>query len=192
MRVLPSTARKQHRRVSAARLPAAAAQKWTPIGQPNTHAIAGHDIRENECVSVAGATTWTQQGFSGDGGQTAAIQDTFAFPSSAQARAAYQATVTAMARCQTATRAYQRANHTPSDAIVRQTARLDRSVAWERTWTGVLGMSAEGPQVNHLYLAAGGSVLIVLQFTEFPGHTAPYDVACDPQVLTMLDAELAS
>jgi hypothetical protein len=34
-------------------------------------------------------------------------------------------------------------------------------------------------------------VLIVLQFTEFPGHAAPYDVARDPQVLAMLDAESA-
>ena len=177
--------------LSAAQLPAAATQKWAPVGQPNTRAITGHAIRENECASVRGATAWTQQGFSGDRGQTAAIQDTFAFGNSGEAQAAYQGMVTGMARCQAVTQAYQRANHTPADAVVRQTASRAHSVAWQRTWTGVMGMSAGGPQANHFYLAVRGPVLVVMQFTEFPGQAARYDAARDPQVLAMLDAELA-
>jgi hypothetical protein len=188
---VPIPARIQAVQLPAKQLPAAAAEKWVPVGQPNTRSVVGHDIRENECVSVHGATTWIQQGFSGDGGQTAAIQDTFAFASSAQAQAAYQAMATGMAHCQAATRAYQRANHTPPNAVVRQTASLAHAIAWERTWTGVLGISAAGPQANHLYLAVGGPVLIVLQFTEFPGQAAPYHVVGDPQVLAMLGTELA-
>jgi hypothetical protein len=172
-------------------LPAANTEKWTPVGEPATRTVTGHDIRENECASVGGATTWIQQGFSGDGGQTAAIQDTFVFGSSAAAHAAYQHMATSMAHCQATTRAYQKANHTPANAVVRQTASLARAIAWERTWTGVMGISAEGPQTNHIYLAVGGPVLIVLEFTEFPGRSVPYDVAHDPQVLAMLGAELA-
>jgi hypothetical protein len=177
--------------LSAAQLPAAATQKWTPVGTPSTRAITGHGIRENECASVRRARTWTQQGFSGDRGQTAAIQDTFAFASSAAAQAAYQGIVTAMARCEAVTRAYQRTHHVPADAVVTQTASRAHSLAWERKWTGVLGMSAAGPQANHFYLAALGRVLIVMQFTEFPGQTARYDAGHDPQVLAMLDTELA-
>lgn len=188
---VPSAGRIQPVQPSATRLPAAAQEKWTPIGKPNTRTVTGHDIRENECTSVHGATTWIQQGFSGGAGQTAAIQDTFAFGSSGEAQAAYQLMATSMGQCQATTRAYQSANHTPADAIVKQTASTAHAVAWERTWTGVMGMSAEGPQTNHLYVAVSGHMLIVLQFTEFPGHAAPYDAARDPQVLAMLDVELA-
>jgi hypothetical protein len=187
----PSAARKQPIQLSATQLPDAAAEQWTPIGEPNTRTITGHDIRENECASVHGARTWSQQGFSGDSGQTAAVQDTFTFDSRSEAQAAYQGIATAMAHCQATTRSLQSVNHTPPNAVVRQTAKLASSIAWERTWTGVMGISAEGPQTNHLYLAVSGAVLIVLQFTEFPGHAAPYDVARDPQVLAMLDAEPA-
>jgi hypothetical protein len=187
----PSAARKQPVQLSATQLPDAAAEQWTPIGEPNTRTITGHDIRENECASVHGARTWSQQGFSGDSGQTAAVQDTFTFDSRSEAQAAYQGIATAMAHCQATTRSLQSVNHTPPNAVVRQTAKLASSIAWERTWTGVMGISAEGPQTNHLYLAVSGAVLIVLQFTEFPGHAAPYDVARDPQVLAMLDAEPA-
>lgn len=188
---VPSTGRKPGEQLSATQLPAAAAEKWTAVGEPSTRAITGHDIRENECVSVNGATTWTQQGFNSGGGQTAAIQDTFAFGSSGEAQAAYRGITAGMAQCQTISRAYQRADHTPADAVVRQTASLTHAVAWERTWTGVMGMSAGGPQTNHLYVAAGGPVLIVLQFTQFPGQATPYNVAGDPQVLAMLEADVA-
>lgn len=187
----PPSARIRAVQLSAAQLPAAAAQKWTPTGKPNARTITGHAIRENECASVRGATTWTQQGFTGDRGQTPAIQDTFSFGSSGGARAAFKSVVTGMARCQAVTRAYQRRNHTRADAVVKQTASRAHSVAWERTWTGVMGISAAGPQANHFYLALDGPVLTDLQFTEFPGHAASYRFAHDPQVLAMLDAELA-
>jgi hypothetical protein len=54
-----------------------------------------------------------------------------------------------------------------------------------------MGISAGGPQTNHFYVAVNGTRLIVLQFTEFPGQATRYNVAADPQVLAMLDAELA-
>lgn len=174
-----------------AALPAARTQKWTPLRTPSTRAVTGHDIRENECVSVDGAATWVQQGFSGDSGQTAAIQDTFTFGSAGDAKAAYQRVISGMAQCQAATRKYQSANHVAADAVVKRTASLSSAVAWERGWTGVMGVSAEGPQTNHFYAAASGSKVIILQFTEFPGRVAPYNVAGDPQVLSLLNSELA-
>jgi hypothetical protein len=54
-----------------------------------------------------------------------------------------------------------------------------------------MGISADGPQTNHLYFAVNGTRLVVLQFTEFPGTSAPYNAAGDPQILAMLSTELA-
>lgn len=181
----------QQVQLNAAQLPARSAEQWTASGSPSTRVIQGHDIEENECASVDGATTWTQQSFSGGGSQNVAIQDTFAFSSASAAQNADQAIVSAMGTCQQTTRALQARNKVPADGVVTQTAESGGAVAWERTWTGVMGVSAEGPQTNHLYLAVGGSTLIVLQFTEFPGAAAAYDTAGDPQVLAMLETELA-
>jgi len=178
--------------LTSGQLPALSAEKWVATGAPSTRSIAGHDIGENECAKVDGASTWTQQAFSGGDGQNVAIQDTFVFTNAAAARSAYQNVVTGMDGCQQTTRALQAANKVALDASVTETAGQPEAAAWKRSWTGVMGMSAEGPQTNHYYLAVNGTRLIVLQFTEFPGQAAPYDVAADPQVLAMLDAELAA
>lgn len=184
-----SSGQAQQAQLAATQLPAVAAEKWTPAGAPSTRTIAGHNIGENECAKVDGADTWTQQAFSG-GGQNVAIQDTFVFGSTATANSAYQNMVSGMDACQRTTRALQAANKVPANAAVTETASRSDAAAWERTWTGVMGMSAAGPQTNHLYVAHDGTRLIVLQFTEFPGQAAAYDVSADPSVLSMLGAEL--
>ena len=181
----------QHVQLTATQLPADAAEKWVPAGTPSTRTVAGHDIGENECAKVDGATTWIQQSFSGGDGQNVAIQDTFGFTSATAARSAYQSVVTGMDACQQTTRSLQVTNKVPADAAVTETASKADAAAWKRNWTGVMGMSADGPQTNHVYIAVDGSRLIVLQFTEFPGNAAPYGVSTDPAVLSMLGAELA-
>ena len=178
--------------LTTSQLPAVQAERWKPVGAPSTRIITGHDITENECSKVDGATTWTQQGFSGGDGQNPAIEDTFSFPSPAAAQSAYTTFASAMAECQATTRAFQHVHDVAPDAVIRQTAAAPHAAAWERTWTGVMGISAEGPQTNHTYLAVGGTRLIVLQFTEFPGNAARYAVSSDPQILAMLDAEPAN
>jgi len=185
-----SAGQAQRAQLAASQLPALAAEKWTAVGAPSTRAIAGHDIGENECVKVDGADTWSQQAFSGGDGQNVAIQDTFVFGSAANASSAYQVLVSGMGACQQTTRALQAANKVSVNARVTETASRSDEAAWERTWTGVMGMSADGPQTNHLYVAVDGARLIVLQFTEFPGQAAAYNVSADPSVLSMLGAEL--
>jgi hypothetical protein len=187
----PSARQAQQVQLAPRQLPAFTAEKWRPIGSPATRVVTGHDVGENECAKVDGATTWTQQGFSGGDGQNVAIQDTFVFTSASAAQAAYQHVVTGMERCQQTTRALQAASKVPVDATVTVTASAPNAEAWQRTWTGVMGISAGGRQTNHFYAAVNRTRLIILQFTEFPGQAAPYNVAADPQVLAMLDAELA-
>jgi hypothetical protein len=187
----PSAGRAQQVQLAPAQLPALSAEKWAPVGSPSTRTIAGHDIGENECAKVDGADTWTQQAFSGGDGQNVAIQDTFVFGSASAAESAYQHLTSGMNACRQTTRALQTANKVAVDATVTETASRSDAAAWERGWTGVLGMSAAGPQTNHLYAAVDGTRLIVLQFTEFPGQAAAYDVSADPSVLSMLQTELA-
>ena len=62
----------------------------------------------------------------------------------------------------------------------------DPAAAFERTWTGVGGVSAYGAQINHLYLAVRGTMLVVLHFDEFGKDPAAYDVRNDPAVLATL------
>ncbi len=47
---------------------------------------------------------------------------------------------------------------------------------FERTWTGVGGVSAYGAQTNHLYLAVRGTTLVVLEFDEYGKDPAAYNV----------------
>jgi hypothetical protein len=161
------------------------------VGSASTRGVAGHDIGENECAKVRGADVWVQQAFSGGAGQNVAIQDTLAFTSADAAQAAYTDVVSGMNGCQQTTRAVQAAHKTPADAEVVRTGSGSHAGAWMRSWTGVMGVSAAGPQTNHFYAAVNGTRLIVLQFTEFPGQAAPYNVSGDPQVLAMLGAESA-
>lgn len=181
----------QQMQLAAPQLPGYFAENWVPVGSQNTRIIDGHEIGENECAKVDGAGTWTQQSFSGGGGQNVAIQDTFAFTSPGTAQAAYQNVVAGMRACQQVTRALQASNKVSVDATVTDTASQAEAAAWKRSWTGVMGMSAAGPQTNHLYVALAGTSLIVLQFTEFPGLAATYDVTADPGVLSIIEAGLA-
>jgi hypothetical protein len=176
--------------LTTTQVPGFSAEQWKPAGSPVVRAVAGHDIGENECVSIDAATGWVQQSFSG-AGQNVAIQDSFAFTDAAAAHAAYADVVSDMASCTQTSRALQAKNGIGQDAKVVRTASTPSAAAWERTWTGVMGMSSGGPQINHLYAAVSGSELIVLQFTEFPGQAAPYDTAMDPGVLAMLANEQA-
>ena len=177
--------------IPPASLPAATAEQWAAEGPASNRIVAGHDINENECATVDGATAWVQQGYIGGDGQNSAVQDTFTFADAAAAQSAFRGVVVGMDGCQQTSRAMQGSNKTPADAVVLDTATQGQAEAWKRTWTGVEGLSAAGPQTNHLYLAVYANRLIVLQFTEFPGASAPYNVAADPQVLAMLHTELA-
>ncbi len=133
---------------------------------------------------------WIQQGYSGGAdGRNPAVQDTFAYADPAMAQSAYQTFRSGMARCQSTSRAYQSTHGVAPDAKVTETADLSDAAAWESSWTGVMGMSAAGPQTNHTYLAVHGTRVIVLQFTEFPGQSASYNVSGDPRVLALLTAE---
>ncbi|MBR7838933.1 hypothetical protein KDL01_37040 [Actinospica durhamensis] len=177
--------------LASSQVPGFAVEQWKPVGVPVTRAIDGHDIGENECASVVGASGWVQQSFSGGDGQNVAIQDTFTFADTSGARSALSAIATSMAGCQDVSRALQQKNGITSDAQVAKTAGSAFADAWQRRWTGVMGMSAAGPQINHIYVAVSDSELIVLQFTEFPGQAAAYHTAADPGVLTMLLKESA-
>jgi len=181
----------QQMQLAAPQLPGYFAENWAPFGTQRIRTIDGHEIGENECAKVDGAGIWTQQSFSGGGGQNVAIQDTFAFTSSGTAQSAYQNVVAGMSACQQITRALQASNNVSVDATVTNTVSQAGAAAWARSWTGVMGVSAAGPQTNHLYVALAGTSLIVLQFTEFPGHAAVYDVTADPSVLSIIEAGLA-
>jgi len=177
--------------LTAGQLPAAQTEQWSSVGSPSTRPTGGHAIVENECARISGADTWTQQGFSGAGEENVAVEDAFSFASPAAARAAYAAFAPAMKACQATTRALQGSKHIPPDAAVHQTAALPAGLAWERTWTGAMGLSAPGPQTNHIYIAVSGAQVTVLQFTEFPGKAAAYAVSGDHGVLTKLTGEPA-
>ncbi|SEM36032.1 hypothetical protein [Streptacidiphilus jiangxiensis] len=177
--------------LAAAQLPASAVERWQPVGVPRTRTVVGHDIGENECVKVHGATTWTQQAFAGGDGQNMAVQDTFSLPTTAAARSAYQSIVAEMDACQATSRAVQTSAGITANAAVVTTDRLANAGSWQRTWTGVLGTSASGPQTNHFYAAVAGTHLIVLTFSEYPGHGSAYATSGDAQVLATLTGELA-
>lgn len=176
-----------HVTLAPARLPGYAVESWTAQTAGPLQNISGHDIELNECASVHGASTWQQQPYSSSGGNSA-ILETYTFADAAGAEAAYAGVMSGMHACQATSRALQTANHITADALARQTASAGDAAAFVRTWTAVEGISAPGLQTNHLYLAASGSVVLVLHFDELAtGSTAgPYDVRNDPSVLTML------
>ena len=173
--------------ISTAQLPAGSSEHWTPVGSALTRDVTGHEVAINECASVQGASSWTQQGYIGVNGQDPALEGVFTFSSAAQAASAYAAAVQEMTACQQTSRALQSSNKVVSDAVVVATATESHATAWERTWTGVEGMSAAGPQINHYYFALRGSTLVALQFSEFTataGHR--YAVSGDAQILAKL------
>lgn len=143
---------------------------------------------------MAGASTWQQQPYSSSGGNSA-ILEIYTFGTSAAAQSAFEAVDSGMGSCQATSRALQTAGHIRPDAVCTQTASASGAAAFERTWTGVAGISAGGPQINHLYVAERGETLLVLHFDEFltSGNTASrYDVSTDVSVLAMLTTTLAA
>ncbi|MCC9309581.1 hypothetical protein LN042_21305 [Kitasatospora sp. RB6PN24] len=149
--------------------------------------MSGHDIALNECASVHGATTWQQQPYLSSGGDPAVLE-IYTFAGPAAANTAYDRVRSGMSSCQATSRALQSTHHITADAVSQQTADAPGAAAFERTWTGVEGVSAPGKQTNHLYLAAHGTSLLVLHFDELASGSAavPYDVHQDSNVLSLL------
>jgi hypothetical protein len=178
--------------LAPSRLAAYTAESWTAEAAGPIRNVAGHDIELNECATVDGASTWQQQPYASSGGNSA-ILETYTFSTASGAQSAFAKALSGMNGCQATSRALQTANHVTADAVTRQTANAANAAAYERTWTGFRGISAAGPQTNHLYLAGRGTTVLILHFDELPGSKAkPYDVRSDPSVLTMLLGLLAS
>ncbi|MCX4751339.1 hypothetical protein OG455_38560 [Kitasatospora sp. NBC_01287] len=157
--------------------------------------VTGHDIELNECATVHGAATWQQQPYlSGSG--SPAVLETYTFGTQAAADAAYAQVNSGMSTCQATSRALQSTNHLTLDAVSQQTASATDAAAFERTWTGVEGISAPVEQTNHLYVAAHGMSLLVLHFDELAtgqgAPAGPYDAHQDPSVLSLLTNLLAA
>lgn len=180
--------------VAPSRLDAFTAESWTALGAGPVRDVTGHDIELNECASVPGAATWQQQPYTSSGGNSA-ILETYTFADQSAAGSAYAAVLAGMRSCQATSRAVQSAAHIAADAVCRETADATGAAAFERTWTGVQGVSAAGPQINHIYLAVRGATVVILHFdepTSSTSSTSPYDVRNDPSVLSMLTDALAS
>jgi hypothetical protein len=145
-----------------------------------------------ECAKVGEVAAWHEQGYV-SAQHTPAQEDIFGFADAATAGRAYQAIADGLAACQQTSRDLQRTTGTVTDAAVTATATTSQGLAWSRTWTGVAGASAGGPQTDHYYLVRHDATVIVAAFTEF-GANPPnrYDAAGDPAVLTMLAANAAS
>ncbi|MFE5907729.1 hypothetical protein ACFQ6B_01325 [Streptomyces wedmorensis] len=175
-----------------AELPDGERQEWKPMGEVMSLPLSG-DFQLNECVSVAKATAWHQQGFRGSTRDTVAVQDTLTFPDEATAAAAYRTAVGAMKDCQATSRELQRQAALPQDAAVRQTANTADGTSWQRRWTGVQGISSPGDQANHVYAVQRGNVLALLHYDEPASASAApsYDFRGDTAVLRTLGALLA-
>jgi hypothetical protein len=178
--------------VPEARLPGYTVESWAAQSPGPARDVTGHPIELNECATMRGALTWQQTSYAGSGGDSA-ILETYTFSANSAAEAAYSAVVAGMRSCQATSRALQASAHLTPDAVSRQTAVSADAVAFARTWTGVQGVSAPGPQTNHLYLAMSGMTVLVLHFDELAADNAaaPYDVRDDPGVLSMLINVLA-
>jgi hypothetical protein len=177
-----------------AQLPAFKAESWVAQAPGPVLTVIGHDIGLNECASIDGATTWQQQGYKSSGGNSA-ILETYTFKSATAARAADTGVLAGMRHCQSTSRALQAANHIRADAVCTETAHAAHAAAFERTWTGVAGMSAAGPQINHLYIALKSTTILILHFDELntsARSAGTYSVRNDPAVLNMLTGLLAT
>ncbi|WP_280665510.1 MULTISPECIES: hypothetical protein [unclassified Kitasatospora] len=176
-------------RLSVAQLPDSAVEGWKLLAPARTQAVAG-GIQLNECASVAGATSWQQQAYISVY-RTPAEQDVFTFHDAPAAKAAYQDLLARMGACQSQSRALQAKSHLADDATVAATATTAQGTAWSRKWTGVEGISAAGPQTNHLYAVQQGASLAIVHFDEWAGtQAAPYDTRADQDVLTAVAGQL--
>ncbi|MEU6624334.1 hypothetical protein ABZ926_26645 [Streptomyces litmocidini] len=172
-------------------LPDSDRQQWKPMGGVKALPLSGA-FQLNECVSLGRATAWHQQGFLGTTRDIIAVQDALTFPDEATAKAAYRATVDAMNACEATSRALQKQNALPQDAVVRRTATTAGGAAWQRRWTGVQGLSSPGDQANHVYAVQHGRELALLHFDEVASEAAApsYDFRGDTAVLRTLGAQL--
>lgn len=178
--------------VPPSRLPDQAVAHWRTAGHLTALPVsAGHRVRLNECASAEGVTAWHEQGYISTR-NTPAQEDILSFRDTTGAARAFAAIQSGMDGCQDTLRTLQRDSGTVTDAQVARTAHSTRGSAWSRTWTGVIGTSAAGPQVNHYYLVRHGSTVVVTAFTEFGAHRADaYDTAGDPAVVSVLAAHTA-
>jgi hypothetical protein len=183
-----------HANLPASRLPAYATESWKAEALGPVRSVDGHEIKLNECATIHGASTWQQQPYWSSGGNSAVLEIyTFSSPAAAQSAAA--GLRSGMRSCQATSRALQAAQHLTVDAVAEQTANAGTAAAFRRAWTGVAGLSASGPQVNHLYVATRGSAVMILHFEEFKSARSAagaYDVHNDPSVLTLLADLLAA
>jgi hypothetical protein len=178
-------------RLTAAQLPDGAVEKWQPIAPANTQTVTGRTIQINECATVHGAATWQQLAYASTF-QTPAEQDLFVFPSSDAAHAAKLSLETQMGDCQSQSRALQAKNKITVDAQVSRTAASRTGDAWSRQWTGVEGLSAAGPQTDHLYAVQVGDTLAVIHFDQWASaHPAPYSTRADLSLLTAVTRQLS-
>ncbi|MCX4750035.1 hypothetical protein OG455_31720 [Kitasatospora sp. NBC_01287] len=178
-------------RLSASELPAGAVEQWQPLAAPHVQAVSSA-IQVNECASVQGAAAWQQQAYVSTY-RTPAEQDLFTFHDNAAAQHAYQALLTQMDGCQTQSRALQTKSlgAAAADAQVATTAQNGQGTAWSRRWTGVEGISAGGPQTDHLYAVQQGSTLAVVHFDEWASSpAAPYSTRADGDLLTSVARKL--
>jgi hypothetical protein len=162
------------------------------VGPAEQRSTVGHTIAYNECVSVRGSVSWRQQGFDADGSQDVAEQDDFVFADADAASTAYAAVLGGMEGCQSASRTLQVANSVTPDATSSRTAATPDASAWMRSWNGVEGASAPGPQVNHYYFVLHADTLTAVTFTTYAGGSAGLDSAgSDSHVLAGLVTALA-
>ena len=178
-------------RLSAAQLPNSAAEKWQVIAPARTQTVSGRTIQVNECATVRGAATWQHQAYASTY-QTPAEQDVFTFASSGAAHAARLNLAAQMAGCQAQSRALQAKSHVVVDAKVTRTAATDAGSAWSRQWTGVEGLSAAGPQTDHLYAVQVGDTLAVIHFDQWASaHPVAYSTRADLSLLTAVTRQLS-
>ena len=178
-------------RLTAAQLPDGAAEKWQSIAAVRTQTVAGRTIQVNECATVHGASTWQQQAYASSY-QTPAEQDVFTFAGSGAAHAARLALAAQMADCQAQSRALQAKSRVTVDAQVSRTATTDDGGAWSRKWTGVEGVSAAGPQTDHLYVVQVGDTLAVIHFDQWASaHGAAYSTRADLSLLNAVTRQLS-
>lgn len=172
-------------RVEPAQLPDNAQQKWKELAPAVSQPLA-QDFQLNECVKVPGATHWRQQAFISSH-KTPAIQNSLSFKDEAAAKSAYQKVLDGMNSCAQTSQALQKQYKLTPDAAVQQTAATDNGRAWSRRWNGVQGVSAAGPQTNHVYVVQRGAVLTLLTFDEWDSAApSSYDPRSDASVLAML------
>ncbi|MFJ8015619.1 hypothetical protein [Streptomyces sp. NPDC096339] len=165
-----------------AKLPVDKSLDWKPDGPLSSQDLKGQKITLNECVAVAGATQWQQQGYLSAARNSAGQQLLF-FPDSGSAKGAYDRLVAQMNDCQATSRGLQAREGVPQDAVVSNTATVKDGSAWSRHWTGI----GRDVQTNHLYAVLQGDHLTLFQFDELAERPAPpHDTGTDAAVLGAL------